>query len=905
MNKVFKYNCGCQFPIIGYQETKFGKKPLLEFNPDIEKIPLECQRTWDLLCDGNVVGCFQLESSLGQLLVKKLQPRNIEHLSALIAIMRPGPSESLIDGKSITQRYIDRKNGKEEITYFHPALEPILKDTYGLSIFQESHLRIAQEIAGFTLAESDILRKCVAEGSIVLTQSGPSKGQCNYKILSTNESGQLKYYDIEKVWPTGKQIVYRITTDSGHHIELTDKHQVYTKQGWKKVVELTRKDYVTISNRYQYEGCLKPHQININKSIILSYFIFIGYYTKDVFLKIRSYDPWITEKILSISQKEFGSNSYTVSQPNSRRKDIHFQNKAFQWFSTIYTPCKVKERYIPSHILYAANDITTAFVGACFASKGNMNVKKKKISVTTTSYKIAQQLQILLLRDDIYSNLVIRNNRYDDKPYESYQTYYITISDPTNIRRFLEKYSQYIPPDKLDKVRQIESDLSDIATSSTDTQYQFTKIRRITKLGEKQTFDFTVKGEYNYGFINGILVHNSIGKKKPEEISKIKKPFIDGCVKKGIVNKKEAEQIFEWIQASQRYQFNKSHSVSYALNCYLSAYCKAHFPRAFFTSYLHYAQGKQDTLQEIKKLILNARSMDIQVNPPNIIHQNTKFKLIDQIIRFGLSDIKGIGQSMIEKLSKIIYHTEKTIQKNIISWNWMDFLVYTSSQINSTTLKALICSGALDHLNQPQPRTKMLYEYDQYNQLSNHEKKWCQIFYKNFNNGINLLQLLKELYNSPIGQKGGCVNTNRKEKVRSLIDMLQNPKRLLKDNPAWVSAQEEFYLGVPLTHSSVESCDISQANCTCDNFLKGLYKKPIFLPVVIDKVVEIKTKSGKNPGQPMAFMNVSDISGSVNAVIFPDVWIKVKSLVVENNHVMMIGGPGKNDSFIVNALYQI
>ena len=80
------------------------------------------EKTWELFHDGKTKGVFQLESSLGKSWSKKLKPSNMEELSALIALIRPGCLKAISNGKSMTQRYIDRKNGLEDVEYLHESL---------------------------------------------------------------------------------------------------------------------------------------------------------------------------------------------------------------------------------------------------------------------------------------------------------------------------------------------------------------------------------------------------------------------------------------------------------------------------------------------------------------------------------------------------------------------------------------------------------------------------------------------------------------------------------------------------------------------------------------------------------------------------------------------------------------
>ncbi|KKK94146.1 hypothetical protein LCGC14_2685780, partial [marine sediment metagenome] len=435
------------------------------------------------------LGCFQLESNLGKTFAKKLKPENIEHLSALVAILRPGSLDSLRDGKSITQHYIDRKNGKEEITYYHPALEPILKTTYAEMIFQEQSMSIAKEIAGFSLQKADMLRK-------------------------------------------------------------------------------------------------------------------------------------------------------------------------------------------------------------------------------------------------------------------------------------------------------------------------------------------------------------AIGKKIPALMTKLESEFVNGCKDKGIVTEEQGKEIFEWIRASQKYQFNRSHSVSYALNTYLSAYAKAHFTKAFITAYLYYAKGKQKPFDEINALANNAKALNIEIKPPDLRYLNTNFKLIDGVIYFGLTDIKGIGQSVINRLQKTTTLVVERLKKSLDKFTWLDFLIFISQGLTSTGVKALISTGALDYMGIS--RSRMLYEYDLYNKLSGREQKWCEstLFDKgNWNGGYtssiqNLSNVLALIIKAPTGRQGGCANKNRLIKLSSLLDMLNDTPYQLVDSPEWVSNTEESLLGISLTHAVVESCDINAANCTCKEWNSKLLKSKIALIAV-------------------------------------------------------------------------
>lgn len=125
---------------------------------DIEKIPLDDKKTFAMLAAANSIGLFQLESSGMRDLLKKLKPEGIEDIIALLALFRPGPI-----GSGMLDDFMKRKHGQVKIRYDHKLLEPILEETYGIIVYQEQVMRIASEIAGFSLTEADRLRKAMSK----------------------------------------------------------------------------------------------------------------------------------------------------------------------------------------------------------------------------------------------------------------------------------------------------------------------------------------------------------------------------------------------------------------------------------------------------------------------------------------------------------------------------------------------------------------------------------------------------------------------------------------------------------------------------------------------------------------------------------------------------------------------
>jgi DNA polymerase-3 subunit alpha len=537
MAEVFTFDCGCKFPVIENNSTF----PKIEFTPKLSDISLECEKTWDLISDGNTKGCFQLESRLGQTMARKLKPKNIYQLSGLISILRPGCLEAMRDGKSVSNHYIDKKNGLESIDYFHPALEPILKDTYSEMIYQEQAMSIAKQLAGFNLKEADDLRK-------------------------------------------------------------------------------------------------------------------------------------------------------------------------------------------------------------------------------------------------------------------------------------------------------------------------------------------------------------AIGKKQADKMAKVKEQFIIGSKNKGLINEQEAEQIFEWIEKSQRYLFNASHSISYAMNAYLSAYAKAHFPKVFFASYLRFAKDKIDPQQEIKELVRNAIEMDIDISIPDFRNLNELFILKDKKIYFGLTDIKGVGKSVYSKILEI------TKDKNPQEMSWMDIISSVLLNINSNAAKALISCGAFDYYKKN--RSEMLFEYDICSKLTKKEHISLN-HYLSVKKDSGIVEAFRYIYDNT-----KLIKT-RKEAIGNLISLLNSPPYSLTDKIEWLSDSENSLLGVGITCSKLDVYDITNANCNCKTFKTSLIKENIILAGEISNVNVTKTKTGKNPGLEMAFVTIEDQYGTLDTVVFfPEVFSKYRSNIFTGNILVFVGNKSKSkDGLIVEKCF--
>ena len=138
------------------EETVRLVREIHDISLDMSEIPLDDKKAFELLQAGQTVGIFQFESGGMTRHLKELKPSELEDLIAMVALYRPGPMELIPD-------YIARKHGEKTVSYLHPKLEPILGKTYGIMIYQEQLMNAARALAGFSLAEADVLRKAVGK----------------------------------------------------------------------------------------------------------------------------------------------------------------------------------------------------------------------------------------------------------------------------------------------------------------------------------------------------------------------------------------------------------------------------------------------------------------------------------------------------------------------------------------------------------------------------------------------------------------------------------------------------------------------------------------------------------------------------------------------------------------------
>src|SRR5687768_7865581 len=179
-----------------------------------------------------------------------------------------------------------------------------------------------------------------------------------------------------------------------------------------------------------------------------------------------------------------------------------------------------------------------------------------------------------------------------------------------------------------------------------------------------------------------------MGKKDAAVMAAERGKFVDGAVANGY-EKKKANEIFDYIEPFARYGFNKSHSVAYALVAYQTAWLKVHYPRHFMAALM---SSEMDRTEAVVKFIGEAKSMGIEVLPPDVNESNMFFTVVGPNIRFGLGAVKGVGESAVES---VLLARQKTGRFTSLLQFCEDVDLRAC---NKKVLEALIKSGSFDFL---------------------------------------------------------------------------------------------------------------------------------------------------------------------------------------------------------------
>ena len=403
-------------------------------------------------------------------------------------------------------------------------------------------------------------------------------------------------------------------------------------------------------------------------------------------------------------------------------------------------------------------------------------------------------------------------------------------------------------------------------------------------------------------------LRKAMGKKDAALMKEVEEKFINGAKAKGLVDDVSAAKIFEWIAASARYSFNKSHAVAYAINSFASAYCKTHDPIKFYTVYLNNASSKPDKQREIKELIMDAKLQGIEVLPPRLDFFYRRFTMDRDrnVIYFGYSDVKNVGEGEQETLAKVVKEAEDITGKSIKGFNWLECLFLIGNEIKKNAFISIISVGGLTGKNNKLNRNRMIFEFDIWNKLTIKEQGWIIDHWKSTNmTNVPFIELVNRMINN--NEK---INSRRITSVLDIYQALQNPPYSLEDDYVWIADIEQKLMGCSLTCSQADNLALDDVNITCKEIANGEVTKmqDAKLAVKVNQVREYKLKRGQHEGEFMAFVIAEDSSGELDSItVFSEEFSQYKKLLFEGNTVLLYGEvqEKKEKSFVVKKVYQI
>jgi hypothetical protein len=932
MKEVYTFQCGCKFPILEEREPL----PLLDF--DIRKVRKDCPAVWEMLGKGFTKGVFQLESRLGKTWCQKLKPDNLEHLTALGALLRPGCLQNKDEnGISTTEHYCLRKNGEEDVDVFHPSIEEILRPTYGVMCYQEQAMKIAEIVAGFNLQDADVLRKCITGDSLFVSKSRGyislknllHNGYDNDLFLTMTSDGKQCWDKISNIWFTKFVSVIQLTTQTGLKIKSTLDHKIMTNHGWKKAEDIKVDDYIICSRKSDFDGLDILHD---GLAIVIAGLICEGYHKTDKMTFVNHNQEVMTTFIDNF--KQVLPNQYLCT---NNPQVCRIKNGAIPFLRKYLQKVKSGHKKLPIELMSSSKEQCRKFLSFMLTCEGGIS-KNGQFEFSSKSRVLAKQVVNLLRRFNIVSYL-------KSKVIKDYGRFYrVYINDITQQEILLRELTVLWSTDKIEALKNLIATKSKTNFSNDklphnlcvqliedgckpiegkvnflkrcvtikklkriahNTYWQelangshyYDRVTKIRLLKPHRVYDFSMSNtNMPYAIVNNMIISNSIGKKLPEEMAKVKIMFLEGVEKTKIITKKEGETLFSQIEKSQRYSFNKSHAYCYAIDGYWSAYCKAHFPVEFFTEYLSSAKEKQKPREEIKYLVAELKAMDLEIFGPQLLDWEDDFWTDGYKIHYGLGNIKNVGKTQINKIFSM-RETCKAAGLPIDKMTWFQFLVLITDKVASNSMQNIISTGALSHFGIS--RTKMLAEYNIWKDLKPQEQEFIRANCAPLNDLVPALERCAPIKSCG----GGCSRQTRTQALISAANSLKNSPTSMDDKPNWIVSIEKNLLGTPITFTKIDSCDISDSNITCKDFLAGKGGGGLFFAVEVEVVKPIKTKKG----DAMAFLTVTDSSSaSMEMVVFPDVWTACSSLLTDGNTLLVEAyRDKKKNGCIVKNVYQL
>lgn len=785
-------------------------------------------------------GLFQIEADCAFGVCRKVKPKSLEGLSAVMSLARPGALEFVDQYAKFSEHGLDGPAGSGS-----NKLDEIMGVTGNTILFQEQLMKIASEVFELSLDDAELIRRCVTGDTKFLSKTRGwieindllKNGYKNDLFLIMDSNGNQSWEPIKDIWSNGKKQVRYVETKDGLEVKSTMNHQFLTDSGWKARQRISNEDYLL--GTFKCDDFYGKKTISDDLAIILAGIMTEGYFVHGSQITFTNYDKSIYDTFYNACVNLFGVEN-VKKRPCG--KVISLNKLCGETLCRYINRGKSANKDIPKIIFSQDKATIKKFISFAFACEAT--ITEEELSFTSKSRNLIKNLQLVLTYFNIRSFVNIKVNK-------KYGDFFILNISPSSQGKYLkrskdviEEYLQEYKLIKLNKYlenkskslfdgggcfdevpRSIVSKFMDqypqiphelkiasgrfykngnnvsketfnkICHHSQDKYWinksngyqNYCKVDKIEKeIREVEVFDFSMDEKKPYIVANGLVIHNCVGKKKIKEMEKFK-AIIEKQGNK--LNIPDAAQFYwDTLEASANYSFNSSHSISYATLSAQTIYLKFKYPKEFFCALLRMANNEQDSTEEIALIEKEMEAFGVKILPPSIISSKDDFTIEGDCIRYGLLPIKGVSKVSLRKIDD--FRESFLTQKGEVTKRLPNKFAFFESAKNYKIPMNVICpliqAGAIDgHYNQS--RSKLVLECQIWNKMTEREKKFAMDIGKKHDYDlilvINELKTMTDEKDKPVFKISKSYN-----RLNTLRDACSPYQSIYKQN----SKNEEF-----------------------------------------------------------------------------------------------------------------
>jgi DNA polymerase-3 subunit alpha len=720
---------------------------------DLDRLPLDDKKTYEMLAEAKTFGVFQLESAGMRDALRGLKPEQLEDLIAMVSLYRPGPMELIPD-------FIQRKHGRSKITYEHPAMEKFTRETYGIMVYQEQIMQIASEMAGFTMGEADILRRAMGKKDRELMAKQREKFLAGCRERNTTAAKAERVWELmEKfagygfnkcltgdtliemadgsrkpitavrdgdrvltkdgpfpalaVQPSGSRQIGRLQLANGMTVSCTPDHPIFTQRGWVNAEDLGDGDFVAVARELPCGTTMVPDHL----PALLGYALSEGSLGYDSHFYLYS----TVEDELDDMRRVVAAFPNTVARVERRARPKASSVRPSRLDRTapsaavmfLFGECGLQGKTatvkrMPALVDSWDRNAVAVLVGKLFQGDGCVHTKTLSVYYATSSEGLADDVRRLLLKLGIPSTIHHKTFAYRGGHRTGYTVNLI------GGRRAYARFDEFVGPHLVGKKR--------AALSALVASYAHTRV-----LLARGTVDVIPTALYleplreailkryaslkagcralglAYRLIGHDRIKRGIRRDTLDHLAeRLESPTLHGLVDPAIGWSRRKRFVLDGVESTYDFEVpgarsfiangiavHNSHAAAYGLVAYQTAYFKANYPVEFMAALLTSEMGDTD---KIVKYIEECRAMGIQVVPPDVNVSAVQFSVAGDTVRFGLAAIKNVGEAAMQSIlkSRSAEGPFKTLE---------DFCARVDLRlVNRRVVESLIKAGAFDSL---------------------------------------------------------------------------------------------------------------------------------------------------------------------------------------------------------------